>query len=121
MSNGTKNAQCPGSAILATSYINDTNFDQWMVQWLKAVTSSKTQIQNEKSLILAISSSGKSRDLIKALQWGYANDLQLGCITAGSTEPPLDRTCTVVTPTRIGCDNNRSCIEHSWRWIARCS
>ena len=100
LSNGTKNAQCPGSAILATSYINDTNFDQWMVQWLKSITSSRKQNQNEKSLILAFSSSGKSRDLIKALQWGYANDLQLGCITA----QPLTERIPRLTEVVLDCD-----------------
>ena len=88
LSNGTKNAQCPGSAILATSMINDTDFDQWMVQWLKSITSSRTTTQNSNSLILAFSSSGTSRDLIKALQWGYANDMMLGCITA---QPLIER------------------------------
>jgi hypothetical protein len=73
---------CPGSGTLVTSLINDTNFDQWMVQWLKMVTSSKTESQMKKSLILGFSSSGTSRDIIKALQWGYSNDMMLGCITA---------------------------------------
>jgi phosphoheptose isomerase len=82
LSNGTKNAMCPGSGTLVTSLINDTNFDQWMVQWLKMVTSSKTESQMKKSLILGFSSSGTSRDIIKALQWGYSNDMMLGCITA---------------------------------------
>ena len=49
LSNGTKNAMCPGSCVVATSLINDTNFDQWMVQWLKMVTSSKTESQMKKS------------------------------------------------------------------------
>ena len=40
LSNGTKNAQAPGSAILATSLINDTSFDDWMVQWLQQRTTS---------------------------------------------------------------------------------
>ena len=82
LSNGTKNAQAPGSAIVDTSLINDTNFDQWMVQWVKQLTTGMTLKQRKKSLILGISSSGTSRDLIKALQWGYSNDLMLGCITA---------------------------------------
>ena len=38
LSNGTKNAQAPGSAIVATSLINDTSFDDWMVQWLRRVS-----------------------------------------------------------------------------------
>lgn len=88
LSNGTKNAQCPGSATVVTSLINDTNFDQWMVQWLRQVTSTMTEAQKKKCLIFGISSSGGSRDLIKALQWGYANGLQLGCVTA---QPLIER------------------------------
>ena len=34
LSNGTKNAMCPGSGVVATSLINDSSFEQWMVQWL---------------------------------------------------------------------------------------
>lgn len=96
LSNGTKNAQCPGSAVLATSYINDTNFDQWMVQWLKSVTSSRTPSQNSKSLILAYSSSGTSKDIIKALQWGYANDMLLGCITSKPLTERIPKVSEVV-------------------------
>ena len=39
LSNGTKNAICPGSGVVATSYINDSSFEQWMVNWLSARTS----------------------------------------------------------------------------------
>ena len=70
LSNGTKNAMCPDSATVVTSLINDTDFDHWMHQWLK------------KCLILGFSSSGTSRDLIKAFQWGYSNDIPIACITA---------------------------------------
>ena len=31
LSNGTKNAMCPGSGVVATSFINDSSFEQWMV------------------------------------------------------------------------------------------
>ena len=60
LSNGTKNAMCPGSAVVATSLINDTSFDQWMVSWLSCRTITKTKSQLEKSLVLGISSSGTS-------------------------------------------------------------
>ena len=53
-----------------------------MVQWVKQLTRGMTLKQRKNSLILGISSSGTSVDLIKALQWGYSNDLMLGCITA---------------------------------------
>ena len=69
LSNGTKNAICPSSAVVATSYINDTSFDQWMVSWLSSRTSTRTKDQMRKSLVLGISSSGTSTDVLKALQW----------------------------------------------------
>ena len=84
LSNGTKNAICPDSATVVTSLINDTDFDHWMHQWLKMVTSTKTLEQKKKCLILGFSSSGTSRDLIKAFQWGYSNDIPIACITAKS-------------------------------------
>ena len=100
LSNGTKNAQSPGSATVVTSLINDTNFDQWMVQWLKHVTSTKTEAQMKRCLIYGISSSGESRDLIKAFQWGHANGLQLGCVTA----KPLTERIPKLTEVVLDCE-----------------
>jgi len=82
LSNGTKNAMCPGSCIVATSYINDTNFDQWMVAWLQSRISTRTKTQMSKSLVYGISSSGKSKDVIKALQWAIDNGMEACLITA---------------------------------------
>ena len=82
LSNGTKNAISPASAVVATSLINDTSFDQWMVSWLAARTSTRTEDQMKKSLVLGISSSGKSTDIIKALQWACANNMQIAMITS---------------------------------------
>ena len=82
LSNGSKNAMCPGSAVVATSLINDTNFDQWMVSWLSAVTSTRTKNQMKKSLVLGVSSSGGSRDVIKALQWAADHDMQIAVISS---------------------------------------
>ena len=88
LSNGTKNAICPDSATVVTSLINDTDFDHWMHQWLKMVTSTKTKEQKSRSLVLGFSSSGTSRDLIKAFQWCYSNDIPMACLTA---KPLVDR------------------------------
>jgi len=82
LSNGTKNAMCPGSAIVATSLINDTSFDQWMVNWLRQRTSTRTKTQMSKSLVLGVSSSGNSIDIIKALQWANDNDMQIAMISS---------------------------------------
>ncbi len=82
LSNGTKNAMCPGSCVVATSLINDTSFDQWMVSWLQQRTSTRTKSQMAKSLVYGISSSGKSKDVIKALQWAVDNGMHACLITA---------------------------------------
>jgi phosphoheptose isomerase len=82
LSNGTKNAMCPGSCVVATSLINDTSFDQWMVAWLQQRTSTRTKSQMSKSLVYGISSSGKSKDVIKALQWASDNGMEVCMITA---------------------------------------
>ncbi len=100
LSNGTKIAMCPDSATVVTSLINDTDFDHWMHQWLRQVTSTKTPDQMKKCLILGMSSSGTSRDLIKALQWGYSNDIQLACITG----KPLVEKVPNVTEVDLKCE-----------------
>ena len=83
LSNGTKNAMCPGSCVVATSLINDTSFDQWMVAWLQQRTSTRTKSQMKKSLVYGISSSGKSKDVNKALQWASDNGMEV-CIVTGN-------------------------------------
>jgi phosphoheptose isomerase len=100
LSNGTKNAQAPDSATVVTSLINDTDFDQWMVQWLKIITSSRTKEQKKKSLVLGFSSSGTSRDLIKAFQWSYSHDIPIACITA----KPLVERIPKLSEVAVGCD-----------------
>jgi phosphoheptose isomerase len=82
LSNGTKNAMCPGSAVVATSLINDTSFDQWMVSWLSSRTSTRTKRQMKKSLVLGVSSSGSSKDILKALQWAEEHGMSIAMITS---------------------------------------
>ena len=96
LSNGTKNAMCPGSCIVATSLINDTNFDQWMVSWLQQRTSTRTKSQMSKSLVYGISSSGKSKDVIKALQWATDNGMRACLITAKSIDMEIKNLTQVV-------------------------
>jgi len=81
LSNGQKNAMCPSSGVVATSYINDSNFEQWMVNWLATRTAVRTSEQMKKSLVYGISSSGKSTDVTKALQWASDNGMQTVLIT----------------------------------------
>tara|TARA_R110001592_G_C13176065_1_gene750337 strand:+ start:79 stop:1065 length:987 start_codon:yes stop_codon:yes gene_type:complete len=100
LSNGTKNAMCPGSAIVATSLINDVGFEQWMVTWLSQRTSTKTRSQQSKSLILGISSSGTSTDVIKALQWGNDQGMQIAMLTGQPLNIKIPNLTTVELNTK---------------------
>ncbi len=96
LSNGTKNAICPSSGVVATSYINDTSFEQWMVNWMIARTSTRNKQQMKKSLVLGISSSGNSIDILKALQWAEANGMQVAMITSKDIPIQIDNLSKVV-------------------------
>lgn len=96
LSNGTKNAICPSSGVVATSYINDTSFEQWMVNWLIARTSTRNTDQMKKSLVLGISSSGNSIDILKALQWAQANGMQVAMLTSKDIPMQIDDLTKVV-------------------------
>lgn len=100
LSNGTKNGMCPGSGVVATSLINDVGFDQWMATWLNQRTCTKTKSQLEKSLVLGVSSSGTSTDVIKALQWADAQGMNIGIITSR----PLKVTVPNLTTVELGAD-----------------
>ena len=95
LSNGQRLAQAPGSAILATSLINDTDWDQWMVSWMEAFTRNRTEEQISQSLVLGISSSGRSKDIIKALQWANTRGLNTACITSHALSEKVEN-CTIV-------------------------
>ena len=88
LSNGTKNAMCPASGVVATSLINDSSFEQWMVQWLSCRTSTRNKSQMKRSLVLGVSSSGSSTDVIKALQW--ANDQGMNIAVISSRDLPVE-------------------------------
>lgn len=82
LSNGTKNAQAPGSGIVATSLINDSSFDDWMVHWLRQRTVIHTEDQLKNTFVLGISSSGKSVDIIKALEDAQSRGMEIAMITS---------------------------------------
>jgi len=100
LSNGTKNAMSPSSAVVATSLINDVGFDQWMVTWLNQRTCAKTKNQIEKSLVLGVSSSGTSTDVIKALQWASEQGMKVGIITS----KPLKEKVSNLTIIELGAE-----------------
>lgn len=96
LSNGTKTAYCPGSAIMATSLINDTSFDQWMVSWLCSQTAIRTKTQIKKSLVLGVSSSGTSKDILKALQWAECAGMQVAMISSKDIPIQIDSLTKVI-------------------------
>lgn len=95
LSNGTKNAMCPASGVVATSLINDVGFDQWMVTWLNQRICAKTKSQISNSLVLGVSSSGTSTDVIKALQWASDLGMNVAMITSRPLKDKVSN-CTVV-------------------------
>ena len=100
LSNGQKNAMCPGSAVVATSYINDSNFEQWMVNWLANRTAVRTPAQMKRSLVYGISSSGKSTDIMKALQWASDNGMQIVLVTGQPMNMQIPDLTTVLLKTK---------------------
>jgi phosphoheptose isomerase len=96
LSSGTKNAICPGSGVVATSYINDSSFEQWMVNWLSARTSTRTKEQMQNSLVLGISSSGNSVDILKALQWATDNGMQIAMMTSKDINVEINNLTKVI-------------------------
>lgn len=99
LSSGQKNAICPGSGIVATSFINDSNFDQWMVNWLSCRTVNRTKEQMNRSLVYGISSSGGSTDVIKALQWANDHGMQTSMISGQPINVQLPGTSVITLNT----------------------
>jgi phosphoheptose isomerase len=99
LSNGQKNAICPSSACLATSYINDSSFDQWMVNWLAHRTATRTPAQMKRSLVYGISSSGRSTDIAKALQWASDNGMETALVTGQPMKEKVTGLTTVLLNT----------------------
>ncbi len=79
LTNFEKSTFCPGSAIMGTSFINDSNFDNWMVLWLKSIINS---LKGQKTLIIGISSSGRSKDIENLFNEAKKYDIKTCLITA---------------------------------------
>jgi len=101
LSNGQKNALSPGSGVVATSFINDTSFDQWMVNWLSCRTAVRNAEEIKKSLVYGISSSGKSTDVIKALQWAADSGMQTVIITGQPITVQVPGLTTILLNTKF--------------------
>ena len=69
LSGGTKNATAPGSAIVMTLHTHDTSFDEAFNVWLSNSLINKAPDQIQSSLVIGLSSSGTSMNVINALEW----------------------------------------------------
>ena len=95
LSSNKKTTFCPGSAITGTSLINDTSFDTWLKNWLIGFEES---IDVNKTLLIGISSSGRSSDISCLFDYCQSKNFTTALITAkASTDIPSD--IEVVTDT----------------------
>ena len=90
-----KSTFCPGSAIISTSFINDSSFDQWMVLWLKSIINS---LNFEKTLLIGISSSGRSQDIANLFLEAKKYGIKTALISA-KTSHNIEKDIEVVTNT----------------------
>ena len=82
----------PGSAIAATSFINDSNFDKWLIDWFKPISN---LLDKSKTLVIGISSSGKSKDIINLFHYCDENNYKTALISAKSNNE-FPRSTTLV-------------------------
>ncbi len=64
---------CPGSGILASSLINDKGHEHWLKKWVEITSRGLTNNILKESLFIGISSSGRSENVVSALN--YANEI----------------------------------------------
>ena len=83
LTNYKKSTICPSSAIVATSYVNDIGFDSWMNCWLKSLLPS---LEVEQTLLIGISSSGRSKDISNLFQEAQKENIKTAIITAKKSE-----------------------------------
>ena len=81
LTNFSKKTLCPGSAIIATSFINDSSFEDWLVCWFKS-----QPIDFSNTLIIGISSSGRSKDIQNLFNYANNYDIYTSLITAKASE-----------------------------------
>jgi|LULG01.1.fsa_nt_gb D-sedoheptulose 7-phosphate isomerase len=77
-----KNIICGGSAVLATSIINDVGFDSWMSKWLDFSVRGKSEEDLKSCMFLGISASGTSKNVVEAAEWSLQRGMKAAVITA---------------------------------------
>jgi len=79
LTRSTKTTYSPGSAVVATSLINDTSFDDWLCGWFKNYA---TNLSASDFLIIGISSSGRSTDIFRLFEYARGLSVITSLITA---------------------------------------
>jgi len=75
---------CPGSGILASSLINDKGHDEWLRKWVEVSARGLGPNVMDKSLYIGISSSGKSENVVSALNYSNSIGARSWMLTASS-------------------------------------
>ena len=75
---------CPGSGILASSLINDKGHDEWLRKWVEITSRGLTKEIMQNSLFIGISSSGKSENVVAALNYAKEQGANSYMITANN-------------------------------------
>ena len=88
-----KNITCAGSAVLATSIINDVGYEKWTSKWLDFALRGR---DNSNCMFIGISASGTSKNLLDALDYCEANSICSALITAKPLEIEKTYPTTVV-------------------------
>ena len=60
---------CPGSGILFSSLINDAGHDYWLENWVRISSRGLPSYVLQNSLFIGISNSGKSENVVRALNY----------------------------------------------------
>ena len=76
-----KLAAAPGSGILASSIINDKTHDDWLYYWVSLYLR-RIKIVPESVCVIGFSSSGRSANVLKALQFATEQGCHTGLISA---------------------------------------
>jgi len=88
-----KNATAPGSGIVLTALITDESWEQAMALWV--AQRSEVSIIN-KTLLIAISSSGNAKNIMEALKLGWDYGCEISMISAKPTHHKMDDLTNVV-------------------------
>ena len=81
---------CPGSGILASSLINDKGHDLWLRKWVEISSRGLTQQVLSNTLYIGISSSGRSNNVVNALNFASSLGSQSWLITASPLKTEQD-------------------------------